>query len=89
MAPDERGRAEWCSLIQKGVSLLLTFGSPGNLRSTPYPRVMANTAQDVLRRIKDEGIELIDLKFVDLHGKWQHLTVCNDQIGRASCRERV
>ena len=36
---------------------------------------MAKTAQDVLRQIKDEGIELIDLKFVDLHGKWQHLTV--------------
>ena len=35
---------------------------------------MAKTPQDVLRQIKDEGIELIDLKFTDLHGKWQHLT---------------
>ena len=33
---------------------------------------MAKTPQDVLRQIKDEGIELIDLKFTDLHGKWQH-----------------
>jgi len=41
---------------------------------------MAKTAQDVLRMIKDDGIELIDLKFVDLHGKWQHLTVCEDLI---------
>ena len=41
---------------------------------------MAKTAQDVLRQIKDEGIELIDLKFVDLHGKWQHLTVCSDLL---------
>ena len=44
---------------------------------------MAKTAQDVLRQIKDEGIELIDLKFVDLHGKWQHLTVCEDLIDEA------
>ena len=41
---------------------------------------MAKTAQDVLRLIQDDGIELIDLKFVDLHGKWQHLTVCKDLI---------
>ncbi len=45
---------------------------------------MSPTAQDVLRRIKEEGIELIDLKFVDLHGKWQHLTVCEDLIDEAS-----
>ena len=31
---------------------------------------MSKSPQDVLRQIKDEGIELIDLKFTDLHGKW-------------------
>ena len=41
---------------------------------------MAKTPQDVLRQIKDEGIELIDLKFTDLHGKWQHLTVCTESV---------
>ena len=41
---------------------------------------MGKTAQDVLRQIKEEGIELIDLKFTDLHGKWQHLTVCADMV---------
>ena len=50
---------------------------------------MAKTAQDVLRQIKDEGIELIDLKFVDLHGKWQHLTVCEDLIDEAAFIEGV
>ena len=50
---------------------------------------MAKTAQDVLRQIKDEGIELIDLKFVDLHGKWQHLTVCQDLIDEAAFTEGV
>ena len=48
---------------------------------------MASTAQDVLRQIKDEGIELIDLKFTDLHGKWQHLTICSDLLEADSFEE--
>ncbi|MCX5942225.1 MAG: type I glutamate--ammonia ligase [Cyanobacteria bacterium] len=48
---------------------------------------MAKTAQDVLRLIKDEGIELIDLKFADLHGKWQHLTVHKDLVEEESFTE--
>jgi glutamine synthetase len=32
------------------------------------------TAQEVLKYIEDNGIELIDLKFVDLYGIWQHCT---------------
>ena len=48
---------------------------------------MAKTPQDVLRQIKDEGIELIDLKFTDLHGKWQHLTVCTDLLEEESFAE--
>ena len=48
---------------------------------------MAKTPQDVLRQIKDEGIELIDLKFTDLHGKWQHLTVCTDLLEEDSFTE--
>ena len=48
---------------------------------------MAKTAQDVLRQIKDDGIELIDLKFTDLHGKWQHLTVCADMVDEEAFSE--
>ena len=48
---------------------------------------MSKTAQDVLRQIKDEGIELIDLKFSDLHGKWQHLTVCSGMLGEDEFRD--
>ena len=50
---------------------------------------MAKTAQDVLRQIKDEGIELIDLKFIDLHGKWQHLTVTPDVVEEEAFTEGV
>ena len=47
---------------------------------------MGKSPQDVLRQIKDEGIELIDLKFTDLHGKWQHLTVTSDMVDEESFR---
>ena len=32
-------------------------------------------AQDVMKLIKDKGIQAIDLRFVDLPGLWQHFTV--------------
>lgn len=35
---------------------------------------MPETAQQLLKMIQDENIELIDLKFVDLYGIWQHCT---------------
>jgi glutamine synthetase len=48
---------------------------------------MANSPGDILRQIKDEGIELIDLKFTDVHGKWQHLTVHRDLVEEESFTE--
>ena len=33
------------------------------------------TANDVMAKIKDEGIRVIDLRFVDLPGLWHHFTV--------------
>ena len=35
---------------------------------------MSKSPQDVLRQIKDEGIELIDLKFTDLHLSLIHIS---------------
>ena len=31
-------------------------------------------ADDILKRIKDEEIELVDLRFTDTRGKLQHVT---------------
>jgi glutamine synthetase len=42
---------------------------------------MANTAADILKRIKDEEIEWVDVRFTDPRGKWQHLTMCSGVIG--------
>lgn len=50
---------------------------------------MAQTAQDVLNWIKNDKIELIDLKFIDLPGIWQHLTVCENQIDESSFTDGV
>ncbi|OLP17504.1 type I glutamate--ammonia ligase [Leptolyngbya sp. 'hensonii'] len=45
---------------------------------------MAATPQEVLKRIQDEKIKMIDLKFIDMPGTWQHLTVYHDQIDESS-----
>lgn len=47
------------------------------------------TPQEVLSQIKDQGIKLIDLKFIDLPGIWQHLTVYEDQIDESSFTDGV
>src|ERR1700747_2938690 len=33
------------------------------------------TAEDVLRSIKDKSLQMIDLRFTDLPGTWQHFSV--------------
>src|SRR6478609_3531641 len=33
------------------------------------------TAEDVLKAIKDEKVQMIDLRFTDLPGVWQHFSV--------------
>ena len=42
---------------------------------------MATSASDVLKKIKDEEIEWIDLRFTDPKGKWQHLTMVASVMG--------
>ncbi|MES2290626.1 MAG: type I glutamate--ammonia ligase [Pseudomonadota bacterium] len=41
----------------------------------------ANTPADILKRIKDEEIEWVDVRFTDPKGKWQHLTMVSSVIG--------
>ncbi|WP_457310938.1 type I glutamate--ammonia ligase [Sphingomonas sp. UYAg733] len=42
---------------------------------------MANSVNDVLKKIKDEEIEWVDLRFTDPKGKWQHLTMVAGVVG--------
>ncbi|MEB3885199.1 type I glutamate--ammonia ligase [Lyngbya sp. CCY1209] len=50
---------------------------------------MPETAQEVLSMIQDQNIEVIDLKFIDMPGTWQHLTVHRSQIDETSFTDGV
>jgi glutamine synthetase len=45
------------------------------------------SAKDVLKRIKDEEIEWVDLRFTDPKGKWQHLTMVSTVLGEDELEE--
>ncbi|MGB8698349.1 MAG: type I glutamate--ammonia ligase [Thermosynechococcaceae cyanobacterium] len=50
---------------------------------------MAQTPQDILSWIKNENIQVVDLKFIDMPGIWQHLTLYQDQIDESSFTDGV
>lgn len=43
----------------------------------------------IFDRIQKEGIELIDLRFVDIYGKWQHFTMPSLVLREADFREGI
>ncbi len=47
------------------------------------------TPQEILKLIQDQNIQMIDLKFIDTPGIWQHLTVHKDQIDENSFTDGV
>jgi glutamine synthetase len=47
------------------------------------------TPQEVLKQIRDNNIQMIDLKFIDMPGTWQHLTVYHNQIDESSFTDGV
>ena len=47
------------------------------------------TAKEVLKLIQDQKIQMIDLKFIDTPGTWQHLTLYQDQIDESSFSDGV
>ena len=38
------------------------------------------SASDLLKLIKDEDVEYVDIRFTDPRGKLQHVTVMSDQV---------
>jgi len=50
---------------------------------------MPETPQEVLKMIQDQNIQIVDLKFIDLPGIWQHLTVFQNQIEESSFTDGV
>ena len=47
------------------------------------------TPKEVLKMIQDQKIQMIDLKFIDMPGIWQHLTLHESQIDESSFTEGV
>ncbi len=47
------------------------------------------TPEEVLKLIRDKNIQMIDLKFIDMPGTWQHLTVFRNQIDENSFTDGV
>ncbi len=47
------------------------------------------TAQDVMKLIREKGIQIIDLKFVDLPGLWQHFSVSAQEFDESAFTEGV
>jgi glutamine synthetase len=45
------------------------------------------SASDIVKRIKDEEIEWVDLRFTDPKGKWQHLTMVAGILGEDELEE--
>ena len=41
---------------------------------------MAQTPQDVLAMIADQGIRVVDFRFTDFPGHWQHFTVLASEV---------
>ena len=48
---------------------------------------MSKTPQDVMQLIKDKGVKIVDLKFIDLPGIWQHCSFYIDEISEKTITE--
>ncbi len=48
---------------------------------------MSKTPKDVMQLIKDKGVKIVDLKFIDLPGIWQHCSFYIDEISEETITE--
>jgi glutamine synthetase len=48
---------------------------------------MSKTPKDVMQLIKDKGVKIVDLKFIDLPGIWQHCSFYIDEITEQTITE--
>ncbi|MEG4520389.1 MULTISPECIES: type I glutamate--ammonia ligase [unclassified Microcoleus] len=50
---------------------------------------MFQTPQEALNYIKENNIQIVDLKFIDMPGIWQHLSLYHDQIDETAFTDGV
>jgi len=51
--------------------------------------IKCKTSEDVLKKLKDDEINFVDLRFTDPRGKWQHLTMCSSFINEDSFKDGI
>ena len=47
------------------------------------------TAKDVLKTVKDEDVQMVDLRFTDLPGVWQHFSVPPSAVDPVALEEGI
>src|SRR4030081_459284 len=70
----ERGQKSGASRLAAAERQHDLLGAPLGYRSEAMVPNCA-TAEDLLKAIKDENVQMIDLRFTDLPGVWQHFCV--------------
>ena len=50
---------------------------------------MAKNAQDILNLIKEEGIQMVDFKIVDIHGQYRHVTIPASQFSEETIKDGI
>ena len=44
--------------------------------------------KELVKMVKDKGIKIIDFRFVDMPGLWQHFSMASNRVGRIDVRRR-
>ncbi|MGB0671832.1 MAG: glutamine synthetase, partial [Rhodospirillales bacterium] len=47
------------------------------------------TPADLLKAVKDNDVQYVDLRFTDPRGKWQHLSMCSEFIDEDSFTDGI
>ncbi len=50
---------------------------------------MAKTARDIMDFIRDNGIEMVDFKMVDIHGQYRHVTIPAEHFNEDTLRDGI
>ena len=50
---------------------------------------MAKTAKDIMKFIKEEGIQMVDFKIVDINGQFRHVTIPASQFNEDTMKDGI
>ncbi|HYK83396.1 MAG TPA: glutamine synthetase, partial [Gemmatimonadales bacterium] len=61
---------------------------PTTVPKTPKP-TSGVTPADVVRRAQEAGVQVVDVRFTDLPGTWQHFSLPVGELSEALFREGI